>query len=60
MNVLIACEQFGVIRDAFIARGHNAVSCDLMPTRVPGPHYEGDVRDILSPWYWYSRWYQVA
>lgn len=51
-NVLIACEQFGVIRDAFIARGHNAVSCDLMPTRVPGPHYEGDVRDILSPWYW--------
>lgn len=52
MNVLIACEQFGVIRDAFIARGHNAVSCDLMPTRVPGPHYEGDVRDILSPWYW--------
>lgn len=52
MNVLIACEQFGVIRDAFIARGHNAVSCDLMPTRVQGPHYEGDVRDILSPWYW--------
>ena len=51
-NVLITCEQFGVIRDAFIARGHNAVSCDLMPTRVPGPHYEGDVRDILSPWYW--------
>ena len=51
-NILIACEQFGVIRDAFIARGHNAVSCDLMPTRVPGPHYEGDVRDILSPWYW--------
>ena len=52
MNVLIACEQFGVIRDSFIALGHNAVSCDLMPTRVPGPHYEGDVRDILSPWYW--------
>ena len=52
MNVLIACEQFGVVRDAFISAGHNAVSCDLMPTRVPGPHYEGDVRDLLCPWYW--------
>lgn len=52
MNVLIACEQFGVVRDAFLKLGHNAVSCDLMPTRVPGPHYEGDVRDLLCPWYW--------
>lgn len=52
MNVLIACEQFGVVRDAFLKLGHNAVSCDLMPTRTPGPHYEGDVRDLLCPWYW--------
>ena len=52
MNILIACEQFGVIRDAFISRGYNAVSCDLQETRVPGPHYKGDVRDLLAPWYW--------
>lgn len=51
MNVLIACEESGVIRDAFIARGHNAISCDLKPTRRPGPHYQGDVRDILRR-YW--------
>jgi len=51
MNVLIACEESGVIRDAFIARGHNAVSCDLKPTRRPGPHYQGDARDILRR-YW--------
>ena len=50
MNILIACEQFGVIRDAFISRGYNAVSCDLQETRVPGPHYKGDVRDLLAPW----------
>ena len=52
MNILIACEQFGVIRDAFISRGYNAISCDLQETRVPGPHYKGDVRDLLAPWYW--------
>lgn len=48
MNVLIACEYSGVVRDAFIRRGHNAVSCDLLQTDVPGPHYQGDVRDILD------------
>ena len=36
------------MRDAFIAEGHNAISCDLLPTDVPGPHYQGDVRDILE------------
>lgn len=51
MRVLIACEESGVVRDAFIAAGHDAMSCDLMPTRSPGPHYQGDVRDVLHyPW----------
>jgi len=51
MRVLIACEYSGVVRDAFLARGHDAMSCDLLPTEVPGPHYQGDVRDVLDyPW----------
>lgn len=48
MKVLIACEYSGIVRDAFIALGHEAVSCDLLPTDVEGPHYQGDVRDILG------------
>lgn len=48
MRVLIACESSGRTRDAFIARGHDAMSCDLLPTDAPGPHYQGDVRDILG------------
>ena len=47
MNVLIACEYSGTVRDAFIAAGHNALSCDLLPSERPGPHYQGDVRDVL-------------
>lgn len=47
MNVLVACEFSGTVRDAFIARGHNAMSCDLLPTQTPGPHYQGDVRSVL-------------
>lgn len=47
MRVLIACEESGVVRDAFAALGHDAMSCDLLPTRSPGPHYQGDVRDVL-------------
>jgi site-specific DNA-cytosine methylase len=47
MKVLIACEYSGTVRDAFIAQGHDAISCDLLPTDAPGPHYQGDVRDIL-------------
>lgn len=46
-TALIACEYSGRVRDAFIARGVSAVSCDLLPTEAPGPHYQGDVRDIL-------------
>jgi len=48
MKVLIACEYSGTVRDAFIAQGHDAISCDLLPTDAPGPHYQGDVRDILD------------
>lgn len=48
IKVLVACEYSGTVRDAFIAEGHNAISCDLLPTDVPGPHYQGDVRDILE------------
>jgi hypothetical protein len=47
MRVLVACEYSGVVRDAFLARGHEAISCDLLPTDAPGPHYHGDVRNIL-------------
>lgn len=51
MRVLIACEFSGVVRDAFLAVGHDAMSCDLLPTEAPGPHYQGDVRDVLDyPW----------
>jgi len=48
VRVLVACEYSGVVRDAFIARGHDAMSCDLLPTEQPGPHYQGDVRDVLG------------
>lgn len=50
MNVLIACEFSGAVRDAFRARGHYAVSCDLMPAEAGGPHYQGDVRDLIENW----------
>ena len=48
MKVLIACEYSGTVRDAFIAQGHEAISCDLLATDALGPHYQGDVRDILG------------
>jgi site-specific DNA-cytosine methylase len=47
VRVLIACEFSGTVRDAFAARGHDAMSCDLLETEKPGPHYKGDVRDVL-------------
>ena len=51
MKILVACECSGAFRDELIALGHDAISCDLKPTRKPGPHYQGDVRDILyEPW----------
>lgn len=48
MKVLVACEFSGIVRSAFVARGHDAVSCDILPVEDGGPHYEGDVRDILD------------
>ena len=48
MKVLIACEYSGIVRDAFIALGYDAMSCDLLPTEQPGPHYQGDVFDIIG------------
>ena len=43
MKVLVACEFSGTVRDAFIKRGHDAISCDLLPTESPGPHLQGDL-----------------
>ena len=48
MKVLVACEYSGTVRDAFIALGHDAISCDLLPTDKAGPHYQGDVFDIIN------------
>jgi site-specific DNA-cytosine methylase len=48
MRILIACEFSGIVRDAFIAKGHDAVSCDLLPTERPGPHIQGDVLEVLG------------
>lgn len=48
MRVLVACEFSGTVRDAFISKGHDAMSCDLLPTEKPGPHYQGDVTDIIN------------
>lgn len=51
MKVLIACEYSGTVRDAFIRAGHDAMSCDLLPTEAPGPHYQGDLFDVIDyPW----------
>ena len=48
MTWLVACEYSGRVRDAFLARGIDAVSCDLLPTEAEGPHIQGDVREQLG------------
>ena len=48
MKVLIACEYSGVVREAFRRLGHNAISCDLLPTDIPGPHIQSDVLEVLE------------
>ena len=50
MRVLVACEYSGRVRDAFLKRGHYAMSCDLLPceSEQSGDHYQGDVTDILD------------
>lgn len=48
MRVLVACEFSGTVREAFAARGHDAWSCDILPTEQPGNHYQCDVREVLN------------
>jgi hypothetical protein len=48
MKVLVACEFSGIVREAFKAKGHDAWSCDLLPTEIPGQHIQGDVLGILN------------
>jgi hypothetical protein len=48
MDILIACEFSGIVREAFKAKGHNVLSCDLLPTEKEGEHYQGNVLDILD------------
>lgn len=48
LKVLVGCEFSGVVRDAFLAQGHDAISCDLLPTESPGPHYQGDIMDLIN------------
>jgi hypothetical protein len=48
MNILIGCEESGIVREAFTRLGHNAWSCDLLPSRIPGNHYQCDVRKVLN------------
>lgn len=48
MKILVACEYSGVVREAFKARGHDAWSCDIVPSEIEGKHYQGDVRNILD------------
>jgi hypothetical protein len=51
MKILVACEFSGVVREAFAAKGHDAWSCDLLPTEISGKHIQGDVRKIINdPW----------
>lgn len=48
MKVLVACEYSGVVRDAFIRKGHDATSCDILPSESDGSHYQGNVSDIIG------------
>jgi len=48
MRVLLGCEESATVREAFRKRGHDAVSCDLLDSRIPGPHYKGDFMDIID------------
>ena len=48
LKILIACEFSGIVRDHFRSQGHHAASCDLLPSDRPGPHYQGDVMEIID------------
>ena len=56
MRVLVGCERSGVVRDAFLRRGHEAYSCDLVPSEVEGPHLQGRIEDHL----WRSRGWDLV
>ena len=47
-KILVACEFSGIVREAFRSKGHDALSCDLLPSEIPGNHYQGDVKDIIN------------
>jgi len=55
MRVLIACEYSGRVRDAFNEKGHDVISCDILPTAKPGKHYQGDIRNII-----YQEWDMIV
>lgn len=52
MKVLVACEYSGIVRDASIAKGYDAISCDLLPTDAPGPHVQGDCIPVIKSQQW--------
>jgi len=52
LRVLVACEFSGIVRDAFLARGHDAWSCDLLPTERPGNHIQGDALKAIRDYKW--------
>lgn len=52
MEILVGCEMSGVVRDEFIRRGHNAVSCDIVDSLSPGPHIKGDIFDAINSRHW--------
>ena len=54
MRVLIACEFSGIVRGAFAKKGHDAWSCDLLPTEIPGKHIQGDVRHVVHQQWGFS------
>lgn len=52
MKVLVACEFSGIVRDAFARRGHDAWSCDLLPSERPGNHLQESVFNVIQRWPW--------
>ena len=52
MRVLVACEYSGIVRDAFATKGHDAWSCDLLPSDAPGNHIQADAREVISKDHW--------
>lgn len=48
MKILVACENYGLVRDAFISKGHDAISCDMEETVLPGPHHKGFLEDFIG------------